>query len=109
MGSKSLSNFIMVEGMQWSSALGLTTLDKPNGRKKGSAFCRQTFFPLTLFLMKTYLGGGWAGTRYFMDTETGIAVVFGTQIVPKFPPDAQLEVKLEELTYAAVQHRSGKL
>ena len=47
-----------------------------------------------------------------MDVETGIAGVFGTQIVRRSFIDAQvdaLRVKLEELTYAALQHSSGKL
>jgi len=106
----------MAEGTQWSSALALTTRDWPKQRKKGSAFCRQTFFslfPLIHFLLKpAFSGGGWAGTQYFMDVETGIAGVFGTQIVRRSFIDAQvdaLRVKLEELTYAALQHSSGKL
>jgi len=50
-GSKSLSNFIMAKGMQWPTALALTTLDWPKRRKKGSAFCKQTFFFLLFSLI----------------------------------------------------------
>jgi hypothetical protein len=38
-GSKSLSDFMMLDGTQWSTALALATRDGDNGRKKGSAFC----------------------------------------------------------------------
>ena len=34
------------------------------------------------------LGGGWAGTMYFMDPTTGIAVVFGVQVAS--PPDIEV-------------------
>jgi len=51
-------------------------------------------------------GGGWAGTKHFMDPTTGIAVVFGAQVVPSPQYDAEVyEVfdQLEKLTYAGLQ------
>jgi len=44
-GSKSLSKSIMLDGIQWSTALALTTRDWPNRRKKGSAFCTPNIQP----------------------------------------------------------------
>ncbi|KAF8801687.1 beta-lactamase [Phlegmacium glaucopus] len=52
-------------GNQWSSALALRTEDWPGGYKKGSAFW-----------------SGWAGTLGHIDPETGVAVVFASQVVP---------------------------
>lgn len=94
-GSKSLSDFMMLDGTQWSTALALATRDGDNGRKKGSAFW-----------------GGWAGTQHFMDPATGIAVVFGMQVVPRSLFDMEVWKvwgQLEKLTYAGVQHDLGKL
>ena len=51
-------------------------------------------------------GGGWAGTKHFMDPTTGIAVVFGAQVVPSPQYDAEVyEVfdQLAKLTYAGLQ------
>jgi len=33
------------------------------------------------------IGGGWAGTSHFIDLVTGVAAVFGTQILPTFDAD----------------------
>jgi len=52
-------------GPQWSTALCLNTSDTPGWRRKGSAWW-----------------AGWAGTYHFMDPETGVALVLGSQIVP---------------------------
>ncbi|KIM38847.1 hypothetical protein M413DRAFT_19920 [Hebeloma cylindrosporum] len=66
-GSKSVDMFTVVvpPGGQWSTALALTTTDWPKRRRKGSAFW-----------------SGWAGTYFWIDPTTGIAAVFGTQIIP---------------------------
>lgn len=46
------------------------------------------------------LGGGWAGTQHFMDSTTGIAVVFGVQVVSDMPVDAyKVAIKLERTLY----------
>ena len=48
-----------------------------------SSFCLKIFLSkliLTFFFFD--LGGGWAGTSYFIDPTTGIAVVFGVEIAP---------------------------
>jgi hypothetical protein len=42
--SETLSNFIMMNGIQWSTALALTSTDYTEGRKKGSAFCTQSSY-----------------------------------------------------------------
>lgn len=50
-----------------------------------------------------FAGGGWAGTEHFIDPESGIAVVFGVQVVPV--PDMKtisVRLKLEALIYAAL-------
>ncbi|KAF9483310.1 beta-lactamase/transpeptidase-like protein [Pholiota conissans] len=49
---------------QWSTALAVTMEDWPNRRKKGTGFW-----------------AGWAGTHFFIDPTTGIAAVYGTQIM----------------------------
>jgi len=42
-GSKSLSEYIIAEGTQWSTALAICTQDRPNRRRKGSVFCAYLF------------------------------------------------------------------
>jgi CubicO group peptidase (beta-lactamase class C family) len=64
-GVESLSEFVMTEGTSWSTALAVCTTDLPGRRRKGSVFW-----------------GGWAGTGFFIDPTTGIAVVFGVQVAP---------------------------
>jgi len=64
-GIKSLSEFITIEGTSWSTALAVSTADSPGRRRNGSVWW-----------------GGWAGTSYFMDPKTGIAVVLGVQVAP---------------------------
>ncbi|KAF9483313.1 beta-lactamase/transpeptidase-like protein [Pholiota conissans] len=49
---------------QWSSGVAVAMDDWPKGRRKGSAFW-----------------AGWAGTQFFIDPATGVAAVFGVQIV----------------------------
>ncbi|KAF9541421.1 beta-lactamase/transpeptidase-like protein [Agrocybe pediades] len=47
---------------------------------------------------------GWAGTYYFMDPQTGIAAVYGTQLVPTFDTEVkQLWDRLERALYAGLQ------
>ena len=53
---------------------------------------------------------GWAGTQYFMDSTTGIAVVFGVQVVS----DRDLEpykvaIKLEHTLYKGLNIGVHKL
>ena len=47
------------------------------------------------------LGGGWAGTGYFIDPTTGIAMVFGTQVLASTLDIKALEVgaELEHILY----------
>jgi hypothetical protein len=112
-GSNSLSDFIMTKGSQWSTALALATTDWPQQRKKGTAWCTQTssYHP-HLILLIYITGGGWAGTRHLMDPATGIAAVFGSQIVPRSRFDAEIVElwgRLEGLVYAGLQHGSEDL
>ena len=49
-------------------------------------------------------GYGWAGTYYFMDPTTGIAVVYGTQVVPPTDPEVdRLWAQLETALYAGLK------
>jgi len=85
-GSEALSAMVMVPGTQWGTALAIATEDRPQRRKKGSIWW-----------------GGWAGTEHFIDSESGIAAVFGVQVVPV--PDLKtvsVWSKLEALIYAAL-------
>ncbi|KJA25265.1 hypothetical protein HYPSUDRAFT_135104 [Hypholoma sublateritium FD-334 SS-4] len=86
-GSKSISDMVAQPGTQWGTAMAIATVDKPKGKKKGSAFW-----------------GGYAGTYHFIDPTTGIVVMFGMQLTPPRGPDLlDLYPKLEELIYAAVE------
>ncbi|KAJ7645480.1 beta-lactamase/transpeptidase-like protein [Mycena polygramma] len=78
----------MPEGSaQFSTGLMVTTVDLPGRRKKG-----------------TGAWGGYACTSYFIDPETGIAAVFGTQLVPSFDlPYETLWIEVEEAIYAGLQ------
>ncbi|KDR77346.1 hypothetical protein GALMADRAFT_225461 [Galerina marginata CBS 339.88] len=86
-GSKSLDLFANnFPGNQWSTGLAVVTHDWPNRRKKGSAYW-----------------SGWAGTYFFMDPTTGVAAVFGTQIVPSRDPEViKLYGEFEETLYAGL-------
>ncbi|KAF7346174.1 Acyltransferase mlcH [Mycena sanguinolenta] len=82
----------MPEGsVQFSTGQMLATADVPGRRKKG-----------------TGAWGGFASTSYFIDPETGIAAVFGTQLVPT---SADYDVayenlwsEVEEAIYAGLQN-----
>ncbi|KAJ6584872.1 beta-lactamase/transpeptidase-like protein [Mycena capillaripes] len=89
--ANSLAKFLgMPEGSaQFSTGLMLAAADRPRRRKKG-----------------TGSWGGWASTSHFVDTATGIAGVFGTQLVPSSEFDPAYETlwfKIEEALYAGLQ------
>ncbi|PPQ74395.1 hypothetical protein CVT26_000946 [Gymnopilus dilepis] len=68
--------------------LCLATADWPGRRKKGSGFWY-----------------GWAGTYYFMDPATGIAVTYGTQVVPTCDVEVvRLWEALERALYAGLEN-----
>ena len=55
-------------------------------------------------------GGGWAGTSYFIDPTSGIAVVFGVQVAPARDVEvAKVWLKLEALIYSALSNGSERL
>lgn len=56
-------------GDSWSSALCVNTSDIPRKRKRGSGWWY-----------------GWLGTYYFIDPETGVAAVLGSQLLPTLDP-----------------------
>ncbi|KAF9483311.1 beta-lactamase/transpeptidase-like protein [Pholiota conissans] len=75
---------------QWSSALAATTEDWENRRKKGCAFW-----------------SGWAGTHFFIDPRTGVAAVYGTQLLAPTcgnndPENLKGFVAFEEALYAGL-------
>lgn len=58
-------------------------------------------------LIFAYTGYGWAGTYYFVDPETGIAAVYGTQVVPTCDAEVvQLWEELERALYAGISQES---
>ncbi|KAJ2914596.1 hypothetical protein MD484_g5842, partial [Candolleomyces efflorescens] len=74
-------------GLNWSTGLAITTNDLPGKRKANSGFW-----------------GGWAGTLFFIDPTTGIAIVTGTQIIPTSDKGAiELLDKAEEIVYANLE------
>ncbi|RXW19284.1 hypothetical protein EST38_g6573 [Candolleomyces aberdarensis] len=90
-GSKALDHGGL-KNLQFSTGVALTTEDWPGMRKKGSAW----WF-------------GWAGTTYFLDPTTGIAVVVGTQLVPASNAMVQgLAMKLERTLYANLEYTSER-
>ncbi|KAJ7175739.1 beta-lactamase/transpeptidase-like protein [Mycena filopes] len=82
--------FSMPEGSaQFGSGLLVTTLDLPGRRKKG-----------------TGSWAGWACTSYFIDPATGIAAVFGTQLIPTAGFDLPYEMlwlEVEAAIYAGLE------
>jgi len=92
-GVKSLSEHVMSEGTSWSTALAVDTRDLTGRRRKGSAWW-----------------GGWAGTLYFMDSTTGIAAVFGVQVVSDRDMEAyKVAIKLERTLYEGLNIGVHKL
>ncbi|KAH9474873.1 Acyltransferase calJ [Psilocybe cubensis] len=87
-GSKSLDLFTRIfPGGQWSVGLAVCSLDWPKRRKRGTAFW-----------------SGWAGSYFFIDPDTGISVVFGTQLAPSRDPEViKLFGQLEETLYAGLE------
>jgi len=82
-GVEALNEWVGKPGHQFTTALALKTVDTPGQRRKGSAGWY-----------------GWANTEYFMDPETGIALVFGSQIVPRRDPEVtKVFEQLEEAFY----------
>ncbi|KAF9474844.1 beta-lactamase/transpeptidase-like protein [Pholiota conissans] len=78
--------FSAPNGYQWSNATALCTADWPRRRKAGTAFWM-----------------GWLGTHHFMDPMSGVAAVFGTQILPTLEhEELSLIARLEETLYAAL-------
>ncbi|KAJ3527935.1 hypothetical protein NMY22_g9599 [Coprinellus aureogranulatus] len=88
-GSSFLDRYIMVyKGLQFSTGLALMGEDVPGMRRKGSGWW-----------------GGWAGTQFFLDPTSGVAVVFGSQLVP--PGDekvVKLQRDLERTLYANLEY-----
>ncbi|KAF8803353.1 beta-lactamase [Phlegmacium glaucopus] len=88
--AKSLSESTTIEGLSWSTALAICTVDWPGRRRKGSAFW-----------------GGWAGTGGFIDPTTGIAAVFGVQVTPSKNMEVHgLMAELESTLYEALKNGS---
>lgn len=49
------------------------------------------------------LGGGWAGTGFFIDPTSGIAMVFGTQITQTRDIKVhEVGIKLEHILYKSL-------
>ena len=72
----------MREGVSWSTALTINTEDLPGRSRKGVAWGKSSaFYYLIIYSFIHCLGGGWAGTGFFMDPTAGIAFVFGVQVV----------------------------
>jgi len=85
--AQSLSEFIMSEGVSWSTALAINTKDIPGRRRKGIAWW-----------------AGWAGTGFFMDPTAGIAFVFGVQVAPTRDIELfKVAVPLENALYAGLK------
>ncbi|KAJ7288427.1 beta-lactamase [Mycena rebaudengoi] len=71
---------------QYSHGLSLTTVDIPEKRRAGSG-----------------AWGGWANTGFFLDPESGIAVVLGTQIAPTGDAEfGKLYSEIERALYAGL-------
>ncbi|KJA18409.1 hypothetical protein HYPSUDRAFT_45259 [Hypholoma sublateritium FD-334 SS-4] len=86
-----ISEFSGMPDCQYGHGLCLATADWPGRRRKGSGFWL-----------------GWAGTHFFMDPATGVAAVFGTQILP-FPDAGVIALweRLERALYAGLTAEGG--
>ncbi|KIM41569.1 hypothetical protein M413DRAFT_445541 [Hebeloma cylindrosporum] len=85
--SKSVVEYTGWIDTQFGHALCIANSDWPRRRRKGSGF----WF-------------GWAGTYYFMDPTTGIAVVYGTQLMPGRDLEVErLWGQLEEALYSGLE------
>ena len=59
---------------------------------------------MLIILILSRLGGGWAGTKFFMDPTTGIAVVFGVQVAPSRDVEVyKVGIKLETTLYQGLK------
>lgn len=96
----------MARGTQWTNALAVTTKDWPKRRRKGTCFCEAYSIPFSeAHSCNTFAGSGWAGTIHFIDPDTGISLVFGTQVIPSEANDPQVSKlfeNLEQLVYAGL-------
>jgi hypothetical protein len=110
-------------GFQWGQATAVCTSDWAGRRRAGTAFCASflsvgvlsllrvfghaadqldcaVFF---LFGMGWYTGMGWMGTYHFIDPATGVAGVFGTQVLPFLErEELGLYAELEKTLYAGL-------
>ena len=69
--------------MQFGCGLCINTKDRLGKRRKGSGWCELPPYIIYLHLLAdTAKGYGWANTYHFLDPESGVALVFGTQLVP---------------------------
>ncbi|KAH9474866.1 Acyltransferase calJ [Psilocybe cubensis] len=92
-GSAMVSRFMSMDTnmpkdskIQWGTAMGLCETDWPGRRKKGTAFW-----------------WGWAHTFHFMDPATGVAAVFGTQLIPTGDHEVfKVVAEFEETFYAGL-------
>jgi len=58
---------------------------------------------LVSVILSLRTGSGWAGTVYFMDPTTGVAAVFGTQILPgRDIETTKLYKEFEEALYSGL-------
>ncbi|KAF8873806.1 beta-lactamase/transpeptidase-like protein [Gymnopilus junonius] len=92
-GMRSLDLYMNSQpGNRWSTALAICGTDWPRGDEK------------ELHSVSFVSWSGWAGTYYFMDASTGIAAVFGTQIVPSRDPEVlKCYVEFEETLYSSLE------
>jgi len=86
-GAANIELFTGWKHVGYGIGLCLATEDWPGRRRKGSGFWY-----------------GWAGTYYFMDPATGIAMVYGTQVVPTTDAEVvKLWEQLERAFYAGLE------
>lgn len=112
-GIKNLDLFTIsapTKGNSWSTALAVSSVDAPWGRKKGSAFCKLRHCNhrtnRTVWL-NGLTGSGWAGTYFFMDPTTGVAAIYGTQLTgetsgSRDPDNLNAFVAFEKALYAGL-------
>ena len=79
------------------------------GAKEGIWILYAFFFTFRVWSYLSMTGGGWVGTQGFLDPVTGIAAVFGVQVIPR--PIFDLESygiwdQLEKLTYAGLGNQN---
>jgi ABC-type Fe3+ transport system substrate-binding protein len=81
-GADVLNEWFGETDSQFGCGLCVNTTDRPGKRRKGSGWCEFSVVSYNFSVFDARKGYGWANTYHFLDPETGVALVFGSQLLP---------------------------